>query len=332
MVQKYIIASSNRGNVISRSIATSTAKALISRNPGYVGQIDLESFSWAQSLFCRMGFVRRRATTAKLEIPDGAFKEAQLLFTHDVLSKVDKYNIPDSLIINIDQTPTKYLPVSRSTLAKKNSKAVVIKGSSDKRSITATFSITFNEKFLPMQHIYGGKTTKSFPRFKFSNDFSLSVNKTHYSNEKEACKLIEEMLVPYIEKIHQEENLPVSQKALVIMDVFSGQITSVVLDCFKDNKIEVVCVAANMTYLLQPLDLTVNGYAKTFTSRKFSAWYSSQIMKQLDDGKELHDINIDLKLSKLKPLHAEWLVELYNQMSTAEGQNHSQCLESLGDN
>ena len=320
MVQKYIIASSNRGNVISRSIATSTAKTLISRNPGYVGQIDLESSSWAQSLFRRMGFVRRRGTTAKLEIPDGAFKEAQLLFTHDIVSKVDKYNIPDSLIINIDQTPTKYVPVSRSTLAKKNSKAVAIKGSSDKRSITATFSITFSGKFLPMQLIYGGKTTKSLPRFKFPNDFSLSVNKTHYSNEKEACKLIEEILVPNIEKVRQEKNLPVIQKALVIMDVFSGQITSVVLDCFKDNKIEVVCVPANMTYLLQPLDLTVNGYAKKFTSRKFSEWYSSQIMKQLDDGKELHDINIDLKLSKLKPLHAEWLVELYNQMSTAEGQ------------
>ena len=43
-------------------------------------------------------------------------------------------------------------------------------------------------------------------------------------------------------------------------------------------------------------------------------------MKQLDDGKELHDINIDLKLSKLKPLHAEWLAELSNQMSMAEGQ------------
>ena len=45
MVQKYIIASGNCGNVISRLIATSTAKALISRNPGYVGQIDLESSS-----------------------------------------------------------------------------------------------------------------------------------------------------------------------------------------------------------------------------------------------------------------------------------------------
>ena len=43
-------------------------------------------------------------------------------------------------------------------------------------------------------------------------------------------------------------------------------------------------------------------------------------MKQLDDEKELHDINIDLKLSNLKPLHAEWLVELYNQTSMAKGQ------------
>ena len=116
--------------------------------------------------------------------------------------------------------------------------------------------------------------------------------------------------MPYIEKVRQEENLPVSQKALVVIDVFSGQIT-VDLDWFKDNKIEVACVPANMTYLLQPLDLIVNGYAKKFASRKFGEWYFSQIMKQLDDGKDLHDIDIDRKLSKLKPFHAEWLVKLF---------------------
>ena len=58
--------------------------------------------------------------------------------------------------------------------------------------------------------------------------------------------------MPYIEKVLQEENLLVNQKALLIMDIFSGQITSVVLDCFNDNEIEVVCVPANMAYLLQP--------------------------------------------------------------------------------
>ena len=162
MVQKHIIASSNRGNVISRSIATSTAKVLISCNPGCVGQIHLESYSWAQSLFRRMDFVRRRGTSAKLEIPDGAFKEAQQLLTHDIVSKVDRYNILDSLIINIDQTLTKYVPVSRSTLTKKNSKAAAIKSSSEKRSITVTCTITFSGKFLPMQLIYGGKTPMIF--------------------------------------------------------------------------------------------------------------------------------------------------------------------------
>ena len=217
LVQKYIIASCNRGNVISRSIAKSTAKALISRNPGYVGQIDLESSSWVKTLFRRIGFVRRRGTTAKLEIPDIAFIEAQLLLTHDIVSKMNKYNrFLDSLIINIDQTLAKYVPVSRSTLAKKNSKAVAIKGSSDKRSITATFSITFSGKILPMQLIYGGKTTKSLPRFKFPNDFSLSVNKTHYSNEKEACKLIEEILVPTSKRFVNRRISPSAKKHLLL--------------------------------------------------------------------------------------------------------------------
>ena len=234
MVQIYLKAASNRGAVISRAISVSTAKALMSRNPLYIGQVDLESSTWAQSLFRRMGFVRRTATTSKLEIPEGAFKEAKLMYTYHIVSKVEKYTIPDSLIINMDQTPTKYVPVSRSTLAKKCEKTVVVKGSSDKRSITATFSISFNGTFLPMQLIYGGKTSKSLPRFKFPDVFSLSFNETHYSNEREACKVIEEILVPYINQVCKQEDLPIDQKSLVILDVFTGQMTTTVLDLFKE--------------------------------------------------------------------------------------------------
>ena len=100
------------------------------------------------------------------------------------------------------------------------------------------------------------------------------------------------------------------------MDIFSSLKTSAVLDCFKDNNMEFVCVPANMTHLLQLLDLTVIVYVKKFTNRKFSEWYSSQIMKQLDDGKELHVIDLDLKLSKLKPLHAQKKVR---KLSTVRG-------------
>ena len=151
LVQQYILAASNRGNVISRNIAVSAAKVIMERYPRLIGSVDIESSHWAQSLFRRMGFRRCQATTSKLEIPEGALKEIKMLFHHDIVTEVAKFNIPDSLIINLDQTPTKYVPVGRTTLAKKNSKTVTIKGSTDKRTITATFAISIRGDFLPMQ-------------------------------------------------------------------------------------------------------------------------------------------------------------------------------------
>ena len=59
-----------------------------------------------------------------------------------------------------------------------------------------------------------------------------------------------------------------------------------------------------MTNLSQPLDLTANGSAKAFLKKKFREWYSSSISKQPEEGKSIEDIDVELKLSILKPLHA----------------------------
>ena len=79
-----------------------------------------------------MGFVRRMRTTDKPEIPDQAVKEAKLLFQHQIVSIVEDDEIPESLIMNFDQTPLKYAPVSNSTLAKKGSKHIPITGGASK--------------------------------------------------------------------------------------------------------------------------------------------------------------------------------------------------------
>ena len=102
MVQSYIVSMSNRGAVISRSIANSAAKALMKKHPGIIGNIDVDSSSWAQSLFRRMGYSRRRHTSAKVDIPEAARKEIEYLFLYEIVSKVEKYEIPESLIINFD--------------------------------------------------------------------------------------------------------------------------------------------------------------------------------------------------------------------------------------
>ena len=100
-------------------------------------------------------------------------------FMHKIVQKVEKHNIPHSLIINADQAPSKYVPVGRSTLAEKNEKDVPISGIVDKRSITATFAETLDGSFLPFQLIYKGKTTQSLPKIDFPDGFSLSVNEKH---------------------------------------------------------------------------------------------------------------------------------------------------------
>ena len=200
MVQTYIKAVSSRGVLVTRTLANAAAKALMARYPNFVGNIDVDSSSWAKSLFKRMGFVRRKKTSSKVSIPDGARKEIEFLFHHEIVRLIEEHDIPCSLIINIDQTPLKYVPTGNFTLAAKGSTTVTMEGGNDKRCITGTFGITFTNKFLPIQQIYGGNTEQSLPRFKFPEGFSTSVNPTNYSNATESIKLIEEIIVLYLKE------------------------------------------------------------------------------------------------------------------------------------
>ena len=75
------------------------------------------------------------------------------------------------------------------------------------------------------------------------------------------------------------------------------------------QQILLVRVPANLTNIFQPLDLTVNGSFKALMKKKFTEWYSKQIANELEKGTPLDDIEVKLKLSVLKPLHAGWLID-----------------------
>ena len=89
-----------------------------------------------------MGSKKRMKTTGKIEIPNRAKKDAQLLYLHDIVSLVDNHKIPDNLIFNLDQTKLKYTPSANHTLTKKGLKSTGIAGSDDKRCITGTFTVS----------------------------------------------------------------------------------------------------------------------------------------------------------------------------------------------
>ena len=50
--------------------------------------------------------------------------------------------------------------------------------------------------------------------------------------------------------------------------------------------------------------------------RRFTEWYSQGIWKGLESGQELNDIDTKLTLTILKPLHASWLADLYNYLTS----------------
>ena len=65
----------------------------------------------------------------------------------------------------------------------------------------------------------------------------------------------------------------------------------------------------------------MNRSEKAFFKRRFTKWYSNEIHWQLDEGKQIDQIGVLLCLSVLKPLHAKWIVEFYNDMTTPKGKD-----------
>ena len=99
------------------------------------------------------------------------------------------------------------------------------------------------------------------------------------------------------------------------MDVFRGQMTNGVISLLKENNIILIRVPAKMTHIFQPLDLTVNQWAKKIMRERFSQWYAGVIRQHLDEGKILKEVEIKFPLSVVKPLHATWIIEMYNEIS-----------------
>ena len=83
-----------------------------------------------------------------------------------------------------------------------------------------------------MQLIYAGKTSQSLHRYSFPKGFCLSFNPKHSSNTNESVKVLKEIITPSVVKQRELLKCQIDQKALVIMDVFTGQMTAEVLNAY----------------------------------------------------------------------------------------------------
>ena len=294
------------GGVLNGLVLRAIATAVI-RMKAPEATIDLGR-GWTNSMFKRLGYSMRHATTGKLQLPEKYVTEKQYTFLRDIALPVRKYSIDRSLIINWDQTPLQYAPTGQWTMEKTGESKVAINGMADKRNITAVLSVALDGTFLPPQLIYTGLTARSQPTVQFPENFHVTQNAKHWSNEDTMIQFLENIILPYVEQRRTSLNKP-DMPALLIFDCFKPHMVQSVVQKMTDNNCIFVKVPENMTDYLQPLDVGINKPVKDFFRNKFCSWYTEQVM----GGLEYEEL---AKLFKsgvaLRERHAAWIIDMFN--------------------
>ena len=227
----------------------------------------------------RINFSRRAVTTSRQIVTSSLWAEVRSKFFPEITDKVLQHNIPDELIINVDQTASKYVTTDNITMAAKGEKHVSPAGATDKRAITVKLCESLDGCMLPFQLIYARKMERFLPDFTFPDGFCSAFSQKHWDYETKTICLIEDLLVPYIEKVIEEKGLPQSQKSLLVWDTFKAQSIPKVMDTLSSYGIESVMVPKNMAHLLQPVNLTTNASFKKYEKRALSEYITFCIMK-----------------------------------------------------
>ena len=190
---------------VGEGIVTAHDRIMLVQHGGHI-QI---TKAWALSLLKRMGYVKRKAATKSTPGMSGEeFERVRKEFLKQIAGIVKLQDIPDNLIINLDQTGIKLVPASDWTMAAEGSRRVEVIGLGDKRQVTATFAATLDGTFLPMQILYQGKTNRSHPKYTFPEGFDIFHTPNHWANEETCLWFFENIILPYVKHVRNEMGAP----------------------------------------------------------------------------------------------------------------------------
>ena len=146
-------------------------------------------------------------------------------------------DIPESLIINWEQTGLSIVPTADWTMEKEGAKVVPIAHSDDKWQLTAVLAITAGGEYLPSQLLYQGKMPKCHPQISFPAGWDVWHSVNHWSNEITMRRYIDNIIVPFVIKWRKELKLKETHPAVGIFDNFHGQTTAAILSHLKSHNI-----------------------------------------------------------------------------------------------
>lgn len=283
--------------------------------PQIVAVLELNNVVWRPSkawytrgLLKPMGLRWRRATHAHPAKPvdeEGMTRK----FLMRVFYVVWTYNVPRNLFLNCDETGLNLLPTPDNTYAATGAKQVYILGKGDKRQYTLLFAISASGQFAGRFQLVWQNVPKQELQDTFKEDIFCSASPSHWS--------VPETIKVYITKLYDDYVLPTildsgldpaRQNWVLLWDCYSVHRDADVRAWAKEKfpTLVLLFVPAGFTYLLQPLDVSVNRVLKALIANLFSKWLTANFKKQLQENVAVGNMKIDLTLTALKEPYMLW--------------------------
>ncbi|KAF5384182.1 hypothetical protein D9615_003148 [Tricholomella constricta] len=273
-----------------------------------------------------LGWTMRRSTRAGGKIPadaDQILWKAHLRMSFSVKDE----SIPSALLVNSDQTQMTYAQGCHMTYAPIGSKQVTTVGSEEKCAITVMVSIANDGTLLPFQAIYKGSTNGSLPScnsrsMKAALDagflFEPSKTSTYWSTQETMKSFVNNILVPYYDRVIKRDNLRPDQRRLWQIDCWSVHRSDEFLDWMaaKHPLIIMHFVPARMTGLFQPSDVGFQRAFKHSLKRSAHEDVVEETLAKLKTGVKPIKIVLDTKIKTLRDRTPHWLWTAYENFSS----------------
>ena len=309
-VQQFVKALQQSGTVVTPQVVIAAAEGIVSANNKELlasngGNVSLKK-TWAVSLMKRVG-LRKSRSTKSTGSDVSVSSEDDSSCMGQILNAISTHNIPLELVIGWEQFDLPVIPDGYSS----GTDGDELDGGNSTRSIIGLIAVTMSGNILPFQLVYDGSSTDCHPYFSFPSDFSIFHHSRQGPNKESILNFMTKIVLPYVRKIRCEKGLKATHPAILIHPALTDGEEDMI-SVLQDNSIIPITLPSDCT----ECDITfpVYQYIEEHLTEKFRSWYSDEVKQQLDKGKRVEDISIDLQYSRLKELQAMWLVAAFDHV------------------
>lgn len=183
-----------------------------------------------------------------------------------------KFAYDDALVLNMDETPV-FFDYQTVTIEEKGKQFVSkLQLGDEKRRVTCVLTATANGAILRPMIIYNQKEILNLESEDFHSNPLFCWSKNGWMDADLMIIWFKKILLPYVKK----------RRTLLILDRFRAHISKKFEDeLLSHDNIDFVLIPPGLTYLLQPLDVSVNKSFKVKVRNEWIEWLSLSRLKIL---------------------------------------------------